>query len=122
MDINIPASAFYIFVVHYISHSEHPEKIDMYVYRELGSIHIVPCTYQFGCRQVVMKPDVMAVKVFDLDEGQTPLNLFTSKEAHLAIVSKNSLQNIPYHTLTHNLRATQCHTIPCQTMSCHTIP
>ena len=63
------------------------DKVDLYVYRELGSIHIAPCEYQFGCRQVAMKPDVKAVKVFDLDKGQTPLNVFTSKEAHIAIVS-----------------------------------
>ena len=110
--MNIPTSAFYVFVVHYISHGEHPEKMDMYVYRELGAIHIIPCTYQFGCRQVAMKPDVMAVKVFDLDEGHTPLNLFTSKDAHLAIVSKTVYRT--YHTISqyrttpYNTYATFC--------------
>ena len=85
--MNIPKSGYYVFVVHYISHGENLHKIDLYVYREHGSVHVVPCKYQFGCRQVAMKPDVKAVKVFDVDRGQTPLNLFTSREAHIAIVS-----------------------------------
>lgn len=90
MDINIVKSDFYVFVVHYISHTKSFEKVDLYVHRELASIHIVPCKYQFGCRQVAMKPGVNVVKVFDVDKGQTPLNLFTSKEAHIAIVSGRS--------------------------------
>ncbi|CAB4012030.1 laminin subunit alpha-like, partial [Paramuricea clavata] len=93
VDMNIPKSGFYVFVVHYISHGENLHKIDLYVYREHSSVHVVPCKYQFGCRQVAMKPDVKAVKVFDVDKGQTPLNLFTSREAHIAI---DYITAIPY--------------------------
>lgn len=85
--MNIPLSGYYVFVVHFISHGENLEKIDLYVHRELGSIHIVPCKYQFGCRQVAMKPGVKTVKLFDLEKGRTPLNLFTSREARIAVVS-----------------------------------
>ena len=84
--MNIPKTGRYVFVVHYYNPSTSQEKIDMYVHRERGAVHIGPCVYQFGCRQVVMK-DVDVVKVFELDSGLTPLNLFTSEDANIAIVS-----------------------------------
>ena len=85
MDINILKTGQYIFIIRYYNPGQTQEKIDMYVHKERGTIHIEPCVYQFGCRQVVMK-DIKVVKVFDLDDGWNPLNLFTSEDANIAIV------------------------------------
>ena len=86
IDITIPSSGFYAFIIHYISNGNSHHKIDIYIHRDFGAIYIVPCKYRFGCRQVAMKADAKVVKFFDLDKGRTPVKLFTSREAHVAVV------------------------------------
>ncbi|XP_046857306.1 laminin subunit alpha-3-like isoform X2 [Xenia sp. Carnegie-2017] len=97
IDITIPSSGFYAFIIHYISNGNSHHKIDIYIHRDFGAIYIVPCKYRFGCRQVAMKADAKVVKFFDLDKGRTPVKLFTSREAHVAVDYVSAIPRSSWH-------------------------